>query len=203
MNPLTSVTATIVTGLILALLIIFGISEMGTVGIHFNELGLARWLHILSGIMWIGLLYYFNVVQVPGLAAAAADKGGPGGAGVTKYIAPRALLWFRWAAIVTWLTGFWYLGSAQQFVNALTLGHGGQDRYGLIIGLGMWLGSIMLFNVWVLIWPHQQKILGLVPATDEQKARSRKIALLASRTNFALSIPLILCMASATHGLPL
>jgi uncharacterized membrane protein len=150
--------------------------------------------------MWVGLLYYFNVVQVPGMAAA--DKGGPGGAGVSKYIAPRALAWFRWGAIATWLTGFWYLTYAHQFISALTLGHGGQDRYGLIIGLGMWIGSIMLFNVWVLIWPNQQKILGLVSASDEQKAKARKVASLASRTNFALSIPLVLCMGSATHGLP-
>jgi uncharacterized membrane protein len=201
MNPLTSITGTIVTGIILAVLIIVGI-EVGSAGLHFNELSFARWFHILSGIMWIGLLYYFNVVQVPGLAVAAADKGGPGGAGVSKYIAPRALLWFRWAAVVTWLTGFWYLTNAHQFVNALTVGHGGQDHYGLIIGLGMWIGTIMLFNVWVLIWPNQQKILGLVTATDEQKAKARKVALLASRTNFALSVPLILCMGSASHGLP-
>jgi uncharacterized membrane protein len=99
-------------------------------------------------------------------------------------------------------TGFWYLTYAHQFISALTLGHGGQDRYGLIIGPGMWIGSIMAFNVWVLIWPNQQKILGLVPASDEQKAKARKVALLASRTNFALSIPLVLCMGSATHGLP-
>ena len=202
MNPLTSITGAIVTGVILALLIVFGIAEMGTVGIHFNEPSLARWAHILSGIMWIGLLYYFNVVQVPGLAAATADKGGPGGAGVSKYIAPRALLWFRWAAVATWFTGFWYLAYGHQFMNALTLGGGGQDHYGLIIGLGMWIGTIMLFNVWVLIWPNQKKILGLVTATDEEKAKARKVALLASRTNFALSIPLILCMGSATHGLP-
>jgi uncharacterized membrane protein len=200
MNPLTSITGAITTGVVIALLIIVGI-EVGTVGLHFNEPSFARWLHILSGIMWIGLLYYFNVVQVPGLAVAAADKGGPGGAGITKYIAPRALLWFRWGAVATWLTGFWYLTYAHQFVNALTLG-GGKDRYGLVIGLGMWIGTIMLFNVWVLIWPNQQKILGLVPATDEQKAKARKVASLASRTNFALSIPLILCMGSATHGLP-
>ncbi len=203
MNPLMSVTGAIVTGVILALLISIGVAEMGTVGMHFNELGLARWLHILAGITWIGLLYYFNVVQTPGMAAAAADKGGPGGAGVNKYIAPRALLWFRWGAVVTWLTGFWYLSYAHQFMNALTLGSGGQDRYGLVIGLGMWIGSIMLFNVWVLIWPNQKKILGIVPATDEEKAKARKVALLASRTNFVLSIPLVLCMGSATHGLPL
>ena len=201
MNPLTSITGAITTGVVIALLIIVGI-EVGTVGLHFNEPSFARWLHILSGIMWIGLLYYFNVVQVPGLAVAAADKGGPGGAGITKYIAPRALLWFRWGAVATWLTGFWYLTYAHQFINALTLGSGGKDNYGLVIGLGMWIGTIMLFNVWVLIWPNQQKILGLVPATDEQKAKARKVASLASRTNFALSIPLILCMGSATHGLP-
>ena len=161
-----------------------------------------RWLHILAGITWIGLLYYFNVVQTPGLAVAAADKGGPGGAGVNKYIAPRALLWFRWAAVGTWVTGFWYLASRKAFMSALTLGHGGEDEYGLIIGLGMWLGTIMLFNVWVLIWPNQKKILGIVAATDEEKAKSRKIALMASRTNFALSVPMLMCMASASHGLP-
>ncbi|MBV8855048.1 MAG: urate hydroxylase PuuD [Sinobacteraceae bacterium] len=202
MNPLTSVSGAIITGFVLAVLVIIGV-EMGSGIFQFNELGLARWLHILSGIMWIGLLYYFNVVQVPGLAVAAADKGGPGGAGVSKYIAPRALLWFRWGAVATWLTGAWYLAYAHQFGNALTLGRGFQDRYGLVIGLGMWIGTIMLFNVWVLIWPNQQKILGLKPASDEEKARARRVALLASRANFALSIPLVLCMGSATHGLPL
>src|SRR5580704_8820261 len=202
MNPLTSITGAIVTGIILALLITFGIAEMGAVGIHFNELGLARWLHILSGIMWIGLLYYFNVVQVPGLAAATADKGGPGGAGVTKYIAPRALLWFRWGAVATWLTGAWYLIRTLNFTNALTLGHGGKDQYGLIIGIGAWLGTIMLFNVSVFIWPNQKKILGIVPASDAEKAQARKTAAMASRTNCVLSIPVILCLGSAFHGLP-
>ena len=98
--------------------------------------------------------------QIPGLAAAAADKGGPGGAGISKYIAPRALLWFRWAALATWLTGAWYLGKG--FGNAFTLGNFGQDAYGLTIGIGAWLGTIMLFNVWVLIWPNQKKMLGIV-----------------------------------------
>src|SRR6187399_390959 len=111
MNPLNSVAGAVTTGVVLALLLFVGIGPM-----QFNALGLARWLHILSGVMWIGLLYYFNVVQIPGLAVAAADKGGPGGAGVSKYIAPRALLWFRWAALATWLTGAWILGA--NFVNA-------------------------------------------------------------------------------------
>jgi uncharacterized membrane protein len=198
MNPLNTVSGAVTTGVVLALIVMFAISPT-----DLHELGLARWLHILSGVMWIGLLYYFNVAQTPALAAAAADTGGPGGAGITKYVAPRALFWFRWAAVATWLTGFWYLVRAGQFVNAVTLGGGGEDYYGLVIGIGMWLGTIMLFNVWVLIWPNQKKVLGIVAATDEEKARARKAAGLASRTNFVLSIPMLLCMGSAGHGLPL
>jgi uncharacterized membrane protein len=198
MNPLNTVSGAVTTGVVLALIVMFAISPT-----DLHELGLARWLHILSGVMWIGLLYYFNVAQTPALAAAAADKGGPGGAGITKYVAPRALFWFRWAAVATWITGFWYLVRAGQFVNAVTLGGGGEDYYGLVIGIGMWLGTIMLFNVWVLIWPNQKKVLGIVAATDEEKASARKTAGLASRTNFVLSIPMLLCMGSAGHGLPL
>jgi uncharacterized membrane protein len=197
MHPLNSVRGAIATGVILALLLSFALTPT-----LFNELQLARWLHILAGVMWIGLLYYFNVVQMPGLAAAAADKGGPGGAGVTKYIAPLALLWFRWAALATWLTGAWYLGRGRNFVGAFALGMTGPEvnTYQLVIGIGAWLGTIMLFNVWVLIWPNQKKILGIVAATDEEKAKARKTATLASRTNFILSVPMLLCMAAAGHG---
>src|SRR5712675_3408301 len=198
MNPLTTVKWPLIIGFAVAVLIA---SLIG--GFAFNEMSFARWLHIISGVTWIGLLYYFNVVQTPGLAAAAADKGGPGGAGVSKYIAPRALLWFRWGAVATWFTGAWYLGRGANFLNAFTFGHFGEDYYGMVIGIGAWLGTIMLFNVWVFIWPNQKKILGLVTATDEEKARARKVAAMASRTNFVLSIPMLLCMASATHGLPL
>jgi uncharacterized membrane protein len=197
-NPLNSVAGAVTTGVILSIVIMLGVGSP----VAFNELGLARWLHILSGIMWIGLLYYFNVAQIPGLAAANADKGGPGGAGVLKYIAPRALFWFRWAALVTWLTGAWYLLRAGAFMSALTLGNFGQDGYGLVIGIGMWLGTIMLFNVWVLVWPNKKKVLGIVSATDEEKAKARKVATLASRTNFVLSIPMLACMGAATHGFP-
>jgi uncharacterized membrane protein len=202
MNPLNSVAGAITTGFVAAILVIIIVVTLGASPGSFYELGLARWLHIISGITWIGLLYYFNLVQTPGLAAAAADKGGPGGAGVTKYIAPRALLWFRWAAVATWVTGAWYLIRTMNFTNALTLGHGGSDKYGLIIGIGAWLGTIMLFNVWGIIWPNQKKILGIVPASDAEKAKARKAAGMASRVNFVLSIPLILCMGSAFHGLP-
>lgn len=147
--------------------------------------GLARWFHYLSGVMWIGLLYYFNFVQVDAMKAAAADGTA---AGISKHVAPRALLYFRWAAIVTWLMGAALLGSG--FVPAFTF----QEPY-TGIGVGAWLGTIMLFNVWVLIWPNQKKILGLVPATDEAKAKARRIAFLASRTNTMLSIPMLFFMA--------
>jgi len=151
---------------------------------------LARWLHFLAGVMWIGLLYYFNFVQVPALKAAAAD--GTAG-GITKHVAPRALLYFRWAAVVTWLAGAALLGS--NFVSAFTL----QKGYAAI-GIGAWLGTIMLVNVWALIWPNQQKILGLVPATDDEKNKARRAALLASRTNTMLSIPMLFFMAGGlTH----
>lgn len=197
MNPLNSVKGAIVTGIVLALIVMFGVHQG-----QLSELGLAVWIHILAGITWIGLLYYFNVVQTPALAVAAADKGGPGGAGISKYIAPRALFWFRWAAVVTWLSGVWYLSRAGNLGNAATLGHGGQDHYGLVIGIGAWLGTIMAFNVWAFIWPNQKKILGIVSATDEQKAKARKVAAMASRTNFVLSIPMLLCMGASNHPLP-
>ncbi|HLA71878.1 MAG TPA: urate hydroxylase PuuD [Steroidobacteraceae bacterium] len=169
----------------------------------FNHLSLARWVHIVSGVFWIGLLYYFNAVQTPGLADAAADKGGPGGAGVNKYIAPRALFWFRWAALATWVAGAWLLDA--RFVNAFTLSLllPEADYQTVVIGIGAWLGTIMLFNVWGLIWPNQKKILGIVPATDEEKAQARKTALYASRTNFILSFPMLMCMAATSHGLPI
>jgi uncharacterized membrane protein len=163
-------------------------------------LSIDRWIHFLAGVTWIGLLYYFNFVQVPALAAAAADKGGPGPAAIGKYIAPRALLWFRWAAVVTWVSGAVYLGA--RFPGAFMLGIGAQDVYLTTIGMGSWLGTIMIFNVWFLIWPNQKKVLGLVSATDVEKARARRVAFLASRTNTLLSIPMLLFMGAASHGLP-
>jgi uncharacterized membrane protein len=196
-NPLNTVRGAITTGFVVAVVLALLIAPTG-----FMELGLARWLHILSGVMWIGLLYYFTSCRSCA-RAAAADKGGPGGAGITKYVAPRALFWFRWSALITWLTGLWYLGDSGNLLNATMLGAmAGGNGYGLIIGIGGWLGTIMLFNVWVLIWPNQKKVLGIVAASDEEKARARKVATLASRTNFVLSIPMLLCMGSATHGLP-
>ncbi len=190
MNPLNNHRQSLILGIVLALLLALGIG-----GTHFNQLGLARWFHIVAGVFWIGLLYYFNVAQTPAMADAAADKGGPGGAGINKYVAPRALFWFRWGAVATWIGGAWLLGP--KFVGAFTL------QTGLVvIGIGAWLGTIMLLNVWGVIWRMQKKILGIVPATDEEKAKARRVALLASRVNFVLSIPMLMCMAAASHGLP-
>ena len=155
---------------------------------EFIQLGLGRWLHILAGIMWIGLLYYFNFVQVPALAEAAKDGTAPG---ITKHVAPRALFWFRWAAVVTWLAGAMMLGT--RFDDAFLF----LERAYYPIGVGAWLGTIMICNVWVLIWPNQQKILGLKPATDEEKAKARRVAFLASRTNTMLSIAMIFFMVAS------
>ena len=203
MKILTNHRYALITGIVLAVVLSFILHRALVPDAQFNHLALARWVHIVAGVFWIGLLYYFNAVQVPALADATADKGGPGGAGISKYVAPRALFWFRWAALVTWLAGAWLL--AEKFVPAFTLGfsNGAHDYSTVVIGIGAWLGTIMLFNVWGLIWPNQKKILGIVPASDEEKAKARKVALYASRANFILSIPMLLCMAATSHGLPL
>ena len=150
--------------------------------------GLGRWLHIMAGVMWIGLLYYFNFVQMAAAKAAAADGTA---AGINKHVAPRALLFFRWAAVVTWLAGAMILGS--RFLEVFIFA----NKAYYPIGVGAWLGTIMLFNVWVLIWPNQQKILGLKPASDEEKNKARRVAMLASRTNTMLSIPMLFFMVAS------
>lgn len=145
----------------------------------------ARWIHFAAGITWIGLLYYFNLVQTPALKDAAADGTA---AGITRHVVPRALLWFRWSALVTWLAGAALLGPHLPAAFSLQPEFAG-------IGVGAWLGTIMLLNVWGIIWPNQKKVLGIKPTTDEEKARARRVALLASRTNMMLSLPLLFFMA--------
>ena len=204
MNPLKSIGGTLVSGLVLALIIMFA-----TKGDHMlagNVAGAAIiWLHVLAGITWIGLLYYFNFVQVPALGAALSDEGGPGGAGITKYVAPRALWWFRWGALLTWLTGASYLlhpGAPTSLASAFMLGMNSDptNPYALTIGVGAWLGTIMLFNVWVLIWPNQKKILGMVEASADEIAKAKSIAFMASRSNTLMSVPLVMSMVGAHHG---
>jgi len=197
-NPLDSIQGTIIAGIVVSIasLVFLDWNDMMTVGILEGflgdggaiYLGFMRFVHVIAGVAWIGLLYYFNFVQVPALKAAASDGTG---AGITKHVAPLALLWFRWAALATWIAGAALLGSS--FSDAFLLQNGYEA-----IGLGSWMGTIMLFNVWGLIWPNQQKILGMKKATDEEKSTARRVALLASRTNTLLSIPMLLLM---TNGL--
>jgi uncharacterized membrane protein len=198
MNPLMTIKGTLAVGFILAIVVAFG---MGTGADGLKAAGMV-WLHVMAGVVWIGLLYYFNFVQVPGVGAALADTDGPGPAAINKYVAPTALLWFRMAAAVTWLTGLSLLatlgGGMQGIIDAFTF----QNGMG-IIGMGAWLGTIMLFNVWVLIWPNQKKILGLdgKEHSADVIAGAKKVALMASRTNTALSIPMLLCMVGFAHAL--
>lgn len=200
MNPLNTIKGTIVAGAVIAAAIaVLPMTIIGQGGIT----ALIVWLHVLAGITWIGILYYFNFIQVPALAEAAGDEGGPGGAGITKYVAPRALLWFRWGAVATWVTGASYLGHQGNFIGAFTLGAvpgSGNPAVQLTIGIGAWLGTIMAFNVWVLIWPNQKKILGIVEASAEEIGKARRVAFLASRTNTMLSIPMLMSMIGAHHG---
>lgn len=194
MNPLNTVRGTIIGGIVLAILIALLMGFL-TTGIDFRDESLIIWIHVMAGVTWIGLLYYFNFVQVPALAEAAADEGGPGGAGITKYVAPRALWWFRWGAALTWLSGAAFLLRRELFLDAFLLQPGAA-----LIGVGAWLGTVMLFNVWVLIWPNQKKILGLVEASAEEIAKARRVAFLASRANTLLSIPMLMSMVGFGHG---
>ena len=201
MNPLKSIGGTIIAGIVLAALIVFFLpGDHIVAGVPAKSLVI--WLHVLAGVTWIGLLYYFNFVQVPALGEAAADEGGPGGAGIAKYVAPRALWWFRWGALVTWLSGATFLYLNGMLHHAFTLGLMGDapNPYATTIGIGAWLGTIMLFNVWVLIWPNQKKVLGMVEASAEQVAKAKNVAFLASRSNTLMSIPMLMSMIGPGHG---
>ena len=197
MNPLNSVRGTIIAGIVLAVVIALVTPNIVS---GFNTASFIIWIHVLAGITWIGLLYYFNFVQVPALADAAADEGGPGGAGITKYVAPRALWWFRWGAVLTWLSGAAFLAHRGELDDAFALGMlATSNASHLVIGIGAWFGTIMLFNVWVLIWPNQKKILGIVEASAEEIAKARRVAFLASRSNTLLSFPMLMSMVGYGH----
>ena len=191
MNPLKTIAGTLICGFVISLIaLMFGITWPKQMLYQ-----LVIWLHVLSGVTWIGLLYYFNFVQMPALATAATDTDGPGPAAIGKYITPTALLWFRMAAASTFIFGLFALEMSTMpnvsIIKAYTFAEGAR-----VIGFGSWLGTIMLFNVWVLIWPNQQKILGIVKASAEQVAKAKVIATMASRTNVMLSIPMLLAMVA-------
>jgi uncharacterized membrane protein len=152
-----------------------------------------RWLHVFFGILWIGLLYYLNFVQVPTMPKIPAEQKGA----ITGHIAPKVFFFFRWAALLTVVTGLVIAIVSGYGHQALTFSGEGNVN---LIGLGMWLAIIMAINVWFIIWPAQKKILGIVEATAEEKAAAAPRALAASRTNLLLSLPMLYCMVSANLG---
>ena len=157
-------------------------------GLHTDEVNassILQWLHVFFGVTWIGLLYYFNFVQIPTMPKVPAELK----PGVSKYIAPSALFFFRWSALLTLLTGAAIAWRSNYLIEALTL-----DPIYQLIGIGMWLAIIMAFNVWFVIWPNQKKALGLVEADDATKAKSARTAMIFSRTNTILSLPMLYCM---------
>jgi len=190
---LQSLERTLAAGLVLliAIIIVGGLVS----GIKFDYqwwVFVMLWLHVLSGVMWIGILWYFNFVQIPTVPKIEPAEHR---AAITKYIAPSALFWFRYGALATVVTGLVVAYMQGYLVTALTFQKGV-----LAIGTGMWLALIMAFNVWFIIWPNQKKALGLVPCSPDEKAKAGRLAMLVSRTNTMLSIPMLFGMVAQRFG---
>ena len=191
---LQSLHKTLLAGLVLLVLIVLIAGAVSGSPIQLTQAWMAfffRWLHVVSGVMWIGLLWYFNFVQIPNMAKIP-DEHKPA---ISKVIAPAALFWFRWSALATVVTGL-VVATLQGYLHAalrLQIGYAA-------IGIGMWLALIMAFNVWFIIWPNQQKALGIVAAEPEAKAAAARLAMLTSRTNTLLSIPMLFMMVAQSHG---
>ena len=197
-NILQSLNKTIIAGIILALvlfILMYSVNGGWDLDKYFLS-AVFRYLHVLSGIMWIGLLWYFNFVQIPNMPNIP-DEQKPA---IGKVIAPAALFWFRWAALSTIITGL-TVAYLNEYVNhAMTLGLIGESNpKSTTIGIGMWLGIIMAYNVWMVIWPNQKKALGIIEVNAEEKAKSARTAMLFSRTNTLLSIPMLLTMVTAQN----
>jgi len=195
---LSNLRSTVIAGFILTVILFVLIRVMTNVGFAMDTAWFAflfRWLHVLSGVMWIGLLWYFNFVQIPNMPNIP-DAQKPA---IGKVIAPAALWWFRWGAMATIVTGLIVASMNGYIVEALMLGltDGGASAP---IGIGMWLGIIMWANVWFVIWPNQKKALGMVQVSDAEKAASARTAMLFSRTNTLLSFPMLFCMVAAQNG---
>ena len=192
---LTDLTKTVVAGVILAvvLFIVYYVTQ-GYTGALFGVF-FFRWLHVLSGVMWIGLLWYFNFVQIPSMPKIP-DEQKPA---IGKVIAPAALFWFRWAAMATIITGLIVAGMNGYIIEAIAIGIADNDPKHAMIGIGMWLGAIMWANVWFVIWPNQKKVLGMVEASAEEKTAAARTAMLFSRTNTLLSIPMLFAMVAAQN----
>jgi len=192
---LENLTRTVIAGFVLAVLLF--LMYMGYGDMNNSEFGkfLWRWAHVLSGVMWIGILWYFNFVQIPNMGNIP-DEQKPA---IGKVIAPAALFWFRWGAMLTIITGLGLAMANGYIVEAVSLGLAGTepDNGHRMIGIGMWLGAIMWFNVWFIIWPNQKRALGIVDADADSKAASARTAMLFSRTNTLLSIPMLFAMVAA------
>ena len=194
---LQSLSKTIHLSIVLAILLFIGLF-FGGGDFAFDQIfwsWLFRYLHVLSGVMWIGLLWYLNFVQIPSMPKIPDDQK----PAIGKVIAPAVLFWFRWAASATIVTGLIvaYLNGYVHQALALGIGSGGGKN--TAIGIGMWLGLIMAFNVWVIIWPNQKKVLGIVECSPEEKPKAAKTAMLTSRINTLLSLPMLLCMVMAQN----
>lgn len=177
-------------GLVLALLVMVGLDKEWFVNAAACIRSTFIWLHVFFGILWIGLLYYLNFVQVPTMPKIPAEMKGA----ITGHIAPNVFFFFRWAALITVVTGLVVAWNGGFLHQAMSLTVPGKAR---LIGVGMWLALVMAFNVWFIIWPAQKKILGIVEATAEEKAAAAPRALMASRTNLLLSLPMLYCMVGA------
>jgi uncharacterized membrane protein len=191
---LTNLRFTVVWGFVLAALLFFAYFAQGYDGWTFGAF-FFRWLHVLSGVMWIGLLWYFNFVQIPNMAKIP-DEQKPA---IGKVIAPAALWWFRWGAMATIVTGLILAWMNGYILEAVLLGILDGVPKHFAIGVGMWMGAIMWFNVWFVIWPNQKKALGMVEVDAEAKAAAARTAMLFSRTNTLLSIPMLFAMVSAQN----
>ena len=194
---LQSLSKTVHLSLAIAILLFIGLYFSGD-GFAFDQYffsWLFRYLHVLAGIMWIGLLWYLNFVQIPSMPNIP-DEQKPA---ISKVIAPKVLFWFRWAAVVTILTGLIVAYLNGYLHESMTLGIGSEGGKNTAIGIGMWLGIIMAYNVWFIIWPNQKKALGIVDASAEEKPIAAKKALLTSRVNTLLSIPMLLTMVAAQN----
>ncbi len=191
---LTSLHNTVIAGVVLAaLLLALFLGTGGALDYAFYTY-LLRWLHVLSGVMWIGILWYFNFVQIPNMGNIPDDQK----PAISKVIAPAALWWFRWGAMATLATGLILAHMNGYLVDAILLGASGVAKH-TMIGIGMWLGAIMFFNVWFIIWPNQKIALGIVDAEADAKAASARKAMLFSRTNTMLSIPMLFAMVAAQN----
>ena len=195
---LSNLRSTVIAGFVLTLILFIIVGVLLGGGFAFDHAWgafLFRWLHVISGVMWIGLLWYFNFVQIPNMPNIP-DEQKPA---IGKVIAPSALWWFRWGAMATIVTGLILAWMNGYLVGALTLGLTDSGA-STPIGIGMWLGAIMWFNVWFVIWPNQKKALGMVEASAEDKAAAARTAMLFSRTNTLLSFPMLFCMVAAQNG---